>query len=534
MECSEGMHLVLRRAKLLAPEEPLDNVSAVVRTAAQQLVEELDGLPLALDQAGAYLEETGCSLSEYLQLYERRHLALLQQQSSISADYPHTVASTWALSFAQVEQANLAAADLLRLCAYLHPDAIAEEILTEGAAELGPVLAPVAADPLFLNRAIQVLRRYSLVKRDAEAKLLYMHRLVQVVLKEQMDGPEQRAWAERSIRAVNRAFPEAEYTYSSWERERCERCLPHALLCAQWITQYSFTFPEAARLLHWTGIYLRDRGQWTQAEPFLERALSLRERGLGTEHAETANTLNALAEVYHYHGKYQQVERLLEPALARFERALGSTHAEIAKTLNFLAITYTFEGKYAQAEPLFQRALVLGEQNLGLEHPNVLDILHNLHILYYYQGKYAQVEPLMQRELAIREHMHGSDHPWLAAYLHNLARLYMDQGKYAQAEPLLQRALTISEPAAGSETPLTAASLLGLGRLYTLQGKYAQAEPLLQHALALHERLLGPERDFTIRTLLSLAQLKPSRSTSRPWRALGARWEQNIPAWRRR
>ncbi len=115
MELSEGMQLLLRRAKLLDPEEPLDNVSAAVRKAAQQLVTELDGLPLALDQAGAYIEETGCSLSEYLELYRRHHLALLQQQSSMSADYPHTVASTWALSFAQVEQQSPAAADLLRL-----------------------------------------------------------------------------------------------------------------------------------------------------------------------------------------------------------------------------------------------------------------------------------------------------------------------------------------------------------------------------------------------------------------------------------
>src|SRR5215472_964271 len=138
MELSEGMQFVLRRAKMLAPEEPLDNVSAAVRKAAQQLVQELDGLPLALDQAGAYIEDTGTSLSEYLELYRRYHLALLQQQSGLASDYPHTVASTWALSFQQVEQQDAAAADLLRLCAYLHPDAIAEEILSEGANELGP------------------------------------------------------------------------------------------------------------------------------------------------------------------------------------------------------------------------------------------------------------------------------------------------------------------------------------------------------------------------------------------------------------
>src|SRR5207248_2178656 len=216
--------------------------------------------------AGAYIEDTGSSLSEYLELYGRHHLALLQQQSSVAVDYPHTVASTWALSFGQVEQANPAAADLLRLCAFLHPDAIPEAILTEGAADLGPVLSPVAADPLLLNTAIQLLRRYSLVKRDPEARLLNLHRLVQVVLKESLDEPSQRQWAERSVRAVNRAFPEAEF--ASWEG--CERCLPHALLGAQWIEHYTFTSPEAARLLHGAGVYLRDRARYGQAAPLLE------------------------------------------------------------------------------------------------------------------------------------------------------------------------------------------------------------------------------------------------------------------------
>jgi tetratricopeptide (TPR) repeat protein len=507
MELPEGIQLLLRRAKLLAPQEPLDNVPAAVRKTAQQLVSELDGLPLALDQAGAYIEDTGTSLSEYLELYRRYHLALLQQQSSMASDYPHTVASTWALSFEQVEQANPAAADLLRLCAYLHPDAIPEEILTEGAAELGAVLSPVAADPLLLNRAIQVLRRYSLVKRDAEAKSLNTHRLVQIVLKERMNEPSQRAWAERSVRAVNCAFPEEEYASSSWEWERCERCLPHALLCAQWTRQYGFTFPEAARLLHGTGLYLRARGQWIQAEPLLEGALSLREQVLGAEHPETARTLSALAVLYLELCKYQQAERLLEPALVRFERALGKEHPVIAMTLVWLADVYQSEGKYAQAEPLLERALVIGERTLGPEHPEVTDILNGLARLYQYQGKYAQAEPLYQRALAIREHVLGSEHSLVAHILYNLARVYMDQGKYAQAEPLLQRALTITEQVQGPERTETATALLALGRLYTRQGKYAEAQSLLQRALTLNERLLGAENDYTIQNLLFLAQL---------------------------
>ena len=133
METRESMLLLLRRAKLLAADEPLDNTSRITRAQVQRIVHELDGLPLALDQAGAYIEEVDCSLAEYLAVYERRRLDLLKRQSKLaSSDYPYTVASTWSISFEQVEQECPAAAELLRLCAFLDPDAIPEAIITEG------------------------------------------------------------------------------------------------------------------------------------------------------------------------------------------------------------------------------------------------------------------------------------------------------------------------------------------------------------------------------------------------------------------
>jgi hypothetical protein len=107
-------------------------------------VAELGGLPLALDQAGAYIEETGCGLSGYLDLYRTRRKDLLQRRSKLRSEHPEPVATTWSLSFQKVEQANPAAAELLRLCAFLDPEAIPEDIIAAGAAEVGPLLHPVA------------------------------------------------------------------------------------------------------------------------------------------------------------------------------------------------------------------------------------------------------------------------------------------------------------------------------------------------------------------------------------------------------
>src|SRR5207302_10658956 len=142
-----GALLLLRRIGRLAPDAPLEQAEASDRAIALTIAQELGGLPLALDQAGAYIEEIQCSLADYLQLYRGQRTELLKARGGLVPDHPEPVATTWSLSFTQVEQRSPAAADLLRLCAFLHPDAIPEEIITEGAGYLGPELQAVATNP---------------------------------------------------------------------------------------------------------------------------------------------------------------------------------------------------------------------------------------------------------------------------------------------------------------------------------------------------------------------------------------------------
>src|SRR5581483_2177252 len=100
-------------------------------------------------------------------------------------------------SFEKVKQANPAAAELLQFCAFLSPDAIPLQVITEGSPALGPVLGPATASKLVLNAAIGELLKYSLVRRDPDTGTLTIHRLVQVVIKDAMDEHTQLQWVER-------------------------------------------------------------------------------------------------------------------------------------------------------------------------------------------------------------------------------------------------------------------------------------------------------------------------------------------------
>ena len=435
MEPEEGALFVLRRAGILEAEEPLNKASSRDQANALVIVQEMDGLPLALDQAGAYIEETGCGLAGYLTLYQQRRMDLLQARGEYTYDHPESVATTWSLSFEKVEQANPAAADLLRLCAFLAPDAIPEEIITKGAADLTPMLQSLASDPFLLDAAIKELLRYSLIQRDAEEKLLSLHRLVQAVIKEGMDQNAQRQWAERTMRAVHTSLPAVELgNWQAWER-----VVTHAQTCAELLEHYVIQLPEAAALLYQTGWYLTERARYDEAEPLLVQAYAMSEQAQGPEHLDTARDADSLANLYRKQGRYAEAEPLYQRVLHINEQQLGPEHPDVATSLNGLANLYRKQGKYVEAEPLYQRDLRIWEQQWGPEHPFVAISLNGLADLYTEQGKYTEAEPLYQRSLAIQEQTFVPDHPSIVTTLEQYASLLRQMQRNEEAAQLEER-----------------------------------------------------------------------------------------------
>src|SRR6266496_3438238 len=371
----EGMLFVLRRAKVLEPEATSERMHQLAVSmpaeyvAAEKLVAAMGGVPLALDQAGAYIEETGCSVSAYLQRYEQQRARLLDRRGVLGGDHPHSVTATFLLASKRIEREQSAAADLLHVCVLLHAEAIPEELFLAGAAHLGPELASVATDPYQLDQAIAVLRSLSLVQRQPETRTLSMHRLLQAVLRERMSEPEQAEWLRRVIAALNAVFPDV--THEAWGQ--CERLLPHVLTVATAIPDCAGD-RELAEVLQKAADYLcyrarYEQGEYQQAEPLYHQALQIREQVLGPTHPDVAYTLERLGMLYWKEGKYEQAKLLYQRALYIQELAKGAEHTEIAHLLNDLAILSVEQGEHEQGERLYQRALSMWERVLGANHP---------------------------------------------------------------------------------------------------------------------------------------------------------------------
>ncbi|MGA6827415.1 tetratricopeptide repeat protein [Nitrospira sp. NS4] len=502
----QGARLLLRRAQRLKSNANLDAIPESVRRDALQIAEILEGLPLALDQAGAFLEETGSSPAEYLRLYQTERMRLLDQRGGDLPQHP-SVFVTFSLACTRTISCHPAAEALFRLSAFLAPEAIPEDLFTGGIVSLEEPLSRVVGQPLEFANLFKEVGRWSLIHRDPQQRSFSLHRLVQAVIQDMMDKETQRVWAEKVVLLVNECLPHL--TVDSWPRY--EQLIPHALACATAIERWEIATEKAAHLLNQAGVYLSKRARYIEAKPLYQRALAIREQVLGPEHPDTAASLNDLASLYGSQGRYAEAEPLYQRALAIREQVLGPEHPDTAASLNNLASLYRSQGRYAEAEPLYQRALAIREQVLGPEHPDTAASLNDLASLYGSQGRYAEAEPLYQRALAIREQVLGPEHPDTATSLNGLAGLYESQGRYVEAEPLYQRTLFISERVLGPEHPDTAASLNNLASLYRSQGRYAEAEPLYQRALAIWERVLGPEHPHTAASLNNLASLYESQ-----------------------
>jgi hypothetical protein len=220
-------------------------------SAAGNLVEELGWLPLAIEQAAAYIEAHDRSISEYLKLF-REHRQEILRRGKPSSDYPDSLETTWELSFTKVREQSPAGADLLSLCAFLAPDDIPLSVVLDGKGMLPEPLASVAGDDLAFDEAVSALRQHSLVERTANA--LWVHRLVQAVVRDRMEESDRQLWAKSSASVVSKAFPYDSDDVRTWPV--CAQLVAHATTVAAHCEVEKAGSEYAAFLLSQSALYL--------------------------------------------------------------------------------------------------------------------------------------------------------------------------------------------------------------------------------------------------------------------------------------
>jgi tetratricopeptide (TPR) repeat protein len=455
---------------------------------AVQLASELGFLPLALQQAAAYLAQTRIPMADYLQRLRDQPIGLLEEIAR-GDDARRTVTRVCQVTLTAIRDTHLGAVDLLGLLACYAPDNIPGTILT------GEVENPADTD-----RALALLRSYNMITLDETS--VSVHPLVQVVVRHQGNQtdaalPDRATIRARAVSRLRSAVPRGDpgCDVDGWPLWRT--LIPHIHAVAALFDQDA-TSLDLAWVLGQAGAYLSAQGRYAESLANEERALAISEKALDPDDPALATRLGNLASTLRALGRAGEALPLEQRALATMEKTLGPDHLYVGIQLGNLALSLQDLGRSGEALSLLELSLAISERALGPDHTDVALRLGNLAGALWDLGWADEALPLQQRALAISEKALGPDHPDVATRLGNLGAVLWDLGRAVEAVPLEQRALGISEKALGPDHPDVATRLANLAGSLRDLGRAGEAMPLQQRALAISEKALGRDHPTTM------------------------------------
>jgi len=478
-----------REVEVFKPKEAVEFIlkrtSQNDKASAKSLAEKTGFLPLALEQAGAYIEETGVSLSDYLIRFEKCRKTTLERGKP--ADYPDTVATTWEISFQAVKEKSPASADLLDLCSFLAPDDIPKSLFLGSGKDLPERLASSTADEFDFDEIVAELRRYSLI--SGTGNKFSVHQLVQAVTRERLTEDKQKNWSEVSVRLLNNAFQFGQDDVKSWEN--CALLLPHALASAGYAEELGVLPETVALILNNTGLYELHLADFEESRNCFERARKIDEKAFGLDHPSVATDVNNLGVVLQNLGQMEKAKSCIERALKIEEKAFGLDHSSVAIKVNNLGMVLRDLGEMEKAKSCIERALKIDEKAFGLNHPKVAIRANNLGLVLQDLGETEMAKSCFERALKIDEKAFELDHPSVAVDVNNLGLVLQDLGETEKAKSCFERALKIDEKAFGLDHPNVATDVYNLGMVLRDLGETEKAKSCIERALKIDENAFG-------------------------------------------
>lgn len=263
--------------------------------------------------------------------------------------------------------------------------------------------------------------------------------------------------------------------------------------------------PDYAQSLHTLAMLHASKREYDEAETYYLGAIAIRENAVGKERRDYAFSLSGLANVYFDKYDYDKAARYYQEALVIWEKLIGKENQQYAQTLNDLANVYKDKGEYDIAETLYLEVKGIQERVLGKEHLDYFRTLNNLGNVYSDKGEYDEALRSYLEAKAILEKVSGKENSDYAHILNNLGVVYTDIGLYDKALMLHLEAKTIREELLGKENPDYAQTLFNLANIYHFKGNYPEAIRLHLESKAIWEKTEGKAHSINANCLNSLA-----------------------------
>ncbi|MFB7273782.1 FxSxx-COOH system tetratricopeptide repeat protein [Streptomyces sp. NPDC056244] len=425
---------------------------------ADKVATAVGDLPLAVEQAAAWIGETATPVAEYLDQLAQQAPSVLALNQPVG--YPEPVAATWNISIERLKDRSPAAVRLLQLCAFFAPEPISANLLYSK--EMIEALKPYDVslqETLVLGRVIREIGRFALAKVDQVGNSIQVHRLVQAIIRAQLSEEEQRDARHAVHRILAGARPDGDEPIdnpATWDR--FATIWPHlatseASLCKR---------PETRRLMIDRVRYLWKRGDLMAAS---EVANELRESWremLGNDDPQYLYLRFHLSNIFRSQGRYVEARELDEETLARQRTVLGPTHPHTYMTTSGLAMDLGTLGEYAKALDLAKEAHEGFSGIFHDSHPRTLAAANNRALNLRMVGRYAQAREMDQDVFDRRTEVLGPEHPYTLSSATSLARDLREIGRYEDSVALLSRTYALYKEQLGRAFPGTLAAAKSL------------------------------------------------------------------------
>jgi hypothetical protein len=479
------VYVLARRESVTILHEQVEGLS---EADADHVADQLGDLPLAVEQAAAFMAATGMPADQYLRLLQTQATRLLDQ--AVPGSYPQSLAAVTRLTVDQLAADDPAAAELAGLCAFLGPEPIPVDLFTDTPGALPGNLTARAADPLAWRQTLRHLARGSMARLDQRG--LVIHRLTQAILRDRFTRAQATDAREHIEAVLIASYPGDPANAVNWPR--WAQLMPHLLA-----ESLADTNDPALRWVVCDACsYLLDRGDIRAGHDLAyELHQRWRER-LGEDHENTLAAAHHLAWALQGMGSYPKARELDEDTLVRRRRVLGDDHPQTLISANSLAIDLrNLEQQLETARLLDQDTLDRRRRVLGDDHPHTLisatSLAGDLRLL----GQADAARVLDQETLARRRRVLGDDHSHTMASAHNLAADLRLLGQAEAARELDEDTLARRRRILGDDHPHTLLSASSLAADLRVLGQAEAARVLDQDTLDRRRRVLGDDHPDT-------------------------------------
>ena len=525
MDEREGLELLRHRT-----EQNLEEPSN--RAAAIQVLQTLGYLPLAIDQAGAYIRQQRLPLSMFIQQYENQKEAVLDQRH-VYWDYkkkldgeeevetPLGVLTTWELSMQHVASTNITRSNVehfLTVAAFLSHVEISERLFKEYAQRSRPIPEWLTCfttggewDSQSFRSMIAKLLTLSLAQGRNEENggcCLSLHPMIKDWLQSRIKESDRSVYImetinllanyidakvhERSLQDARGLLGHLDACMSSHSRLKTAACR----LGSGNFRKHAFTFSS----------FYMSHGRYREAEEGLQAVLEHDTEAYGEKHTHTFRTIRHLANALVHGGKYHKAYEMLNKA---FNHSKDVADVETLHILVALAGVLTKLDRQDEAERCYEAALKGHALQKGSVEPREIFLLYErLAEVKRYLGKHGEAESLYMEAHRGYEEDCAYDEDATFDMLRTaggLADLLRIHSRYAEAEKSYREAWQGYKIHLGADHPKTIFMLTNLAISCRNQGKFADAETYLEESVRIFQKSLGPDHPDSLRALMNLS-----------------------------